>query len=430
MLFKDQVDFVRQHIKKNKLRVFMTVLAATMGCAFLIVLASIGFGIQDTMRNEILQDQAITEVEVYPNENEELNLEEIKSVPYVGAIVQRTSMQVMTSFRIEDRTIQGNLQLTDMKEEERSNLKLSEGRLPQNKSEIVVGYHFAQNLWTDAERTKVEEGVEEADLPKGYEKSIIGKTVSLSLQPYDSESAFPEQWDFTVVGVTDSPARDWIVDQSILMEKSWQAEFKGTYEANAEKIPEDFTYTTTKIYTSSLEHVKSVTKELKDMGYNVYSVSEKLEQIDVFFMTFKIGLIFVGTIAILISSIGIFNTMTMAVTERTREIGVMKAIGASPKLIQRLFLMESAWIGIIGTVLAVIISYAVSFLANWLLPMIVGAALGEDEFQDLSITFSLIPWQLVVLASAISIGVAMVSGWRPARKATKIDVIQALRQEL
>jgi len=72
----------------------------------------------------------------------------------------------------------------------------------------------------------------------------------------------------------------------------------------------------------------------------------------------------------------------------------------------------------------------VSFLANWLLPLVVGAALGEDEFSDLSITFSLIPWQLVLLASAMSIGVAMISGWRPARKATKIDVIQALRQEL
>jgi acetoin utilization transport system permease protein len=430
MLFKDQVDFVRQHIKKNKLRVFMTVLAATMGCAFLIVLASIGFGIQDTMREEILQDQAITEVEVYPNENEELNLEEIKTVPYVGAIVQRTSMDIMTSFHLENRTIQGNLQLTDIKEEEQSNLKLSEGRLPQNESEIIVGYHFAQNLWTEAERAKVEEGGEEAGLPKGYEKSIIGKTVSLSLQPYDSEEAFPEQWDFKVVGVTDNPAKDWIVDQSILMDKSWLPELTGAYEANEEGIPEDFTYTTTKIYTSSLEHVKSVTKDLKDMGYNVYSVSEQLEQIDVFFMAFKIGLIFVGTIAILISSIGIFNTMTMAVTERTREIGVMKAIGASPKLIQRLFLMESAWIGIIGTVLAVVISYAVSYLANWLLPMVVGAALGEDGLEDLSITFSLIPWQLVVLASAISIGVAMISGWRPARKATKIDVIQALRQEL
>lgn len=430
MLFKDQVDFVRQHIKKNKLRVFMTVLAATMGCAFLIVLASIGFGIQDTMRNEILQDQAITEVEVYPNENEELNLQEIKSVPYVGAIVQRTSLEVMTTFHLEDRTIQGNLQLTDMKEEEQSNLKLSEGRLPQNESEILVGYHFAQNLWTDEDRAKMEEVVEEADLPKGYEKSVIGETVSLSLQSYDSDNTFPEQWNFTVVGVMDNPAKDWIVDQSILMDKSWLPELTGAYEANVEEIPENFTYTTTKIYTSSLEHVKSVTKDLKDMGYSVYSVSEQLEQIDVFFMAFKIGLIFVGTIAILISSIGIFNTMTMAVTERTREIGVMKAIGASPKLIQRLFLMESAWIGIIGTVLAVIISYAVSYLANWLLPMVVGAALGEDGLQDLSITFSLIPWQLVVLASAISIGVAMISGWRPARKATKIDVIQALRQEL
>lgn len=430
MLFKDQVDFVRQHIKKNKLRVFMTILAATMGCAFLIVLASIGFGIQDTMRTEILQDQAITEVEVYPNENEELNLEEIKSVSYIGAIVQRTSMEVITNFHLEDRMTSGDLRLTDMKEEEQSNLKLSEGRLPQNESEILVGYHFAKNLWTDAERAKVEEGVEGADHPKGYEKSIIGKKVSLALQPYDLENAFPEQWDFTVVGVVDNPAKDWIVDKSILMDKSLLPKFTGAYEANAVEIPENFSYTNTKIYTSSLEHVKSVTKDLKDMGYNVYSVSEQLEQIDVFFMAFKIGLIFVGTIAILISSIGIFNTMTMAVTERTREIGVMKAIGASPKLIQRLFLMESAWIGIIGTVLAVIISYAVSFLANWLLPIVVGAALGEDGLQDLSITFSLIPWQLVVLASSISIGVAMISGWRPARKATKIDVIQALRQEL
>ena len=121
--------------------------------------------------------------------------------------------------------------------------------------------------------------------------------------------------------------------------------------------------------------------------------------------------------------------MTMAVTERTREIGVMKAIGASPKLIQRLFVMESAYIGVIGTVIAVIISYIVSFAANYAIPKILYMATNEKEFLTTEIQFSAIPWQLVVIAAAISIGVAILSGWRPARKATKIDVIQALRQD-
>lgn len=431
MLFKDQVDFVRQHIKKNKLRVFMTILAATMGCAFLIVLASIGFGIQDTMRKEILEDQVITEVEVYTNDGDGLDISKISAVEHVNAIVQRTRMDVMTVSQLENRSLEGNMALTNFAEEQKSNLKLSEGRMPRKDNEIIVGYQFAENLLTDAERNQMEQNIEEEAEPiGGYKESLIGKTVTISLQSYEADEVFPENWNFTIVGVTEKPAKDWIVDTNILLDDSWKDKFQEVYNANVEGENPDLFYSSSKIYTSSLEHVKSVTEELKGMGYSVYSVSEQLEQLDVFFMAFKIGLIFVGTIAVLIASIGIFNTMTMAVTERTREIGVMKAIGASPKLIQRLFLMESAWIGIIGTVLAVIISYVVSFLANWILPMIVGAALGEDSFEDLSMTFSLIPWQLVVIASVISISVAMISGWRPARKATKIDVIQALRQEL
>lgn len=433
MLFKDQVDFVRQHIKKNKLRVFMTVLAATMGCAFLIVLASIGFGIQDTMRKEILQDQAITEVEVYPNADEELDISQIRSIEHVDAIVQRLNLNAMANSQIEDRSLQGNVILTNFDEEQKSNLQLSEGRMPEKDNEIIVGYQFAESLLTDAERKEMEQNVEEnAEQIGGYKDSLIGKTISLSLQSYEAEEAFQEKWNFTIVGVTENPARDWIIDTNVLVNESWKDKFKEVIVANSEieVVEADLFYAQTKVFTSSLERVKSVTEDLKEKGYNVYSVSEQLEQIDVFFMAFKIGLIFVGTIAVLISSIGIFNTMTMAVTERTREIGVMKAIGASPKLIQRLFLMESAWIGIIGTVLAVIISYAVSFLANLVLPMVVGAALGDEDIKNLSITFSLIPWQLVVIASIISIGVAMISGWRPARKATNIDVINALRQEL
>lgn len=431
MLFKDQIEFVSQHIKKNKLRVFMTVLAATMGCAFLIVLASIGFGVQETMRSEILEDQAITEVEVYGNDGE-IDYEEIKNIESVGAVVQRTSIDVESIFQLEDRTIFGNTKLTNFKEEENSNLILSEGRMPTKSNEIIVGYHFADNLWTEQERAAWEDGVaEEGEMPKGYEGDLLGKEVTLTLKPYGQETALPEQWTFTIVGVTKEPARDWIVDQIVLMDASWTDTIMTAYAENVEEVTEEnLLYTETKVFTASLEHVKAATDELKGMGYSVYSVSEQLEQLDVFFMVFKIGLIFVGTIAVLISSIGIFNTMTMAVTERTREIGVMKAIGASPKLIRRLFLMESAWIGIIGTILAVSISYAVSYLANLVLPIVVGVALGEESIGGMELTFSLIPWQLVAIAAFISISVAMISGWRPAKKATRIDVIQALRQEL
>ena len=65
MQFKDQIDFVRQHIKKNKMRVFMTVLAATMGTAFLIVLASVGFGLHETIREEMLSNRLVTEIQVH-----------------------------------------------------------------------------------------------------------------------------------------------------------------------------------------------------------------------------------------------------------------------------------------------------------------------------------------------------------------------------
>lgn len=116
MLFKDQLEFVSQHIKKNKLRVFMTVLAATMGCAFLIVLASIGFGVQDMMRTEILQDQAITEIEVYEKEDG-IDYEEIKNIESIGAVVQRTSIETQNLFQLDDRTIYGNALMTDFEEE-------------------------------------------------------------------------------------------------------------------------------------------------------------------------------------------------------------------------------------------------------------------------------------------------------------------------
>ncbi|WP_438297614.1 ABC transporter permease [Sporosarcina sp. FA15] len=428
MQFKDQISFVGQHIKKNKMRVFMTVLAATMGTAFLIVLASVGFGLHETIRGEVLSNRLVTQIEVFSSEMDEDKVVELKKRDHVKAVVFRQNLGAEQLSSIGDFTGNSQLVVTDFTEEKKANFELQEGRLPEKMNEVVVGSNFADSLMNQQDEN------EDGEFTT-YDGKLIGEQFNYQIGDDEGEM-IEDKMMLTIVGIGKKPAKDWEQDQKIYADASIIPELEKIYYAHVDKPVDDNTdaqqlfYGNVNVYADKLENVKAISTELKDDGYSVYSISEELDQLDVFFLALKAGLVFVGTIAILIASIGIFNTMTMAVTERTREIGVMKAIGADPKLIQRLFLMESAWIGIVGTVLAVVISYGVSIVSNYVLPIIVTAALGEEDFGDMTVTFSVIPWQLVVIASTISIGVAMISGWRPARKATKIDVINALRQEL
>src|SRR5690606_27518375 len=133
----------------------------------------------------------------------------------------------------------------------------------------------------------------------------------------------------------------------------------------------------------------------------------------------KAGLILVGTIALIIASIGIYNTMTMAVTERAPDIGIMKAIGANPKTIKQIFLLESTYIGIIGAIIGTIVAYATSVVVNIGLPMILEIAFEEEMPEGLQ--FSSIPLSLVIIAVAICLIVTILSGMRPAKRATQID---------
>ncbi|WP_062047444.1 ABC transporter permease [Bacillus sp. JCM 19034] len=189
-----------------------------------------------------------------------------------------------------------------------------------------------------------------------------------------------------------------------------------------------YSYDQVSVYATDVQHVDSLSKTLKEQGYWIDSVSERIDGMAIFFTALKTGLIIVGTVAVIIASIGIFNTMTMAVTERTQEIGIMKAIGANPTVIRRLFLMESAIIGLLGVGIGVLLSYIVSFAVNWIIPRILVEVTDTTEFMD--VTFSAIPIQLVLIAATISVSVAILSGMRPAKKATTIHVLSALRREL
>ena len=136
----------------------------------------------------------------------------------------------------------------------------------------------------------------------------------------DKGEMIEEKIPLAIVGVGKKPAKDWVQDQKIYADASIIPEIEKIYYANVGKPVDDHSeaqqlfYGNVNVYADKLENVKAISTALKDEGYSVYSISDELDQLDVFFLALKAGLVFVGTIAILIASIGILDTMTMAVT--------------------------------------------------------------------------------------------------------------------
>ncbi|MFP5181030.1 ABC transporter permease [Bacillus altitudinis] len=436
MKFRDQVKFIRRNMKKNRLRVFMTILATTMACSFLIVLASVGFGLQKSAQDEIMKQQIITEIKVLGKEKGDVKVDDLKKYDHAKSVVARTSIIPSVHVELDNRSSDTQAVLTDMKEEKEAGLELDRGKVPTSANEIVVGYQMAEQLWTEKERKDYEKemnqtsnGEETPEEPKGYTKEILNKVIQIKVPKLNEENEVVKEktFDFRVVGVLKKPNLEWQQDHRILIPNAYEKEFSQVLDlspdaGNVEKM--------TSVYADKFDNVGALTDKLTDDGYQVISVTNQLEGMDMFFTVFKIGLIFVGCIAVIISAIGIFNTMTMAVTERTQEIGIMKAIGANPSIIKRMFLMESAYIGVIGSIIGIIISYIVSFAVNLIIPAILSSMSEGGSSDQFSITFSYIPLSLVVTATVISAGVAIISGLNPARKATKTNVLTALRREI
>lgn len=125
-----------------------------------------------------------------------------------------------------------------------------------------------------------------------------------------------------------------------------------------------------------------------------------------------IGAIVIALITLIGASIGLMNIMLVSVTERTREIGIRKSIGATPAVIRRQFLMEAIMICIMGGIAGILLGIAIGNLA--------AVAMGASF---------IIPWKWMILGIAVCIGVGMVSGYYPASKASKLDPVEALRYE-
>lgn len=172
---------------------------------------------------------------------------------------------------------------------------------------------------------------------------------------------------------------------------------------------------------AGLEAVRTVLVD--EMGLSVFSIADQFNEMKRGFVILDSVLAAVGTVALFVAALGIVNTMVMSILERTREIGIMKAIGASDAQIRTIFLAEAATIGAAGAVLGLVLGWLVTRVAN----MVVNARFmpaGEDP-----INLFYFPAWLIFGAIGFSILVSLLAGVYPAGRAARVDPVRALRHD-
>ncbi|MCG8401133.1 MAG: FtsX-like permease family protein, partial [Firmicutes bacterium] len=179
------------------------------------------------------------------------------------------------------------------------------------------------------------------------------------------------------------------------------------------------------VKVKNINDVQRVQQQIKDMGFYADSLTDILESMQKTAAGIQRVLGAIGAVALLVAAIGITNTMVMSIYERTREIGVMKVIGASLGDIRKLFLFESGMIGFFGGVVGVAFSYGVSYLLNT-----TGFVLFDTgRMQGGAGNTSIIPLWLAASALAFSSLIGLISGYYPARRAMNLSALEAIKKE-
>jgi ABC-type antimicrobial peptide transport system permease subunit len=167
-----------------------------------------------------------------------------------------------------------------------------------------------------------------------------------------------------------------------------------------------------------------VRNRLKELGFASFSIVDQLEQFRTVFLIIDSVLGLLGGISLLVASFGIANTMIMSILERTREIGIMKAIGAEDREIKLIFFVEAAVLGLVGGVIGVLAAWGIDAIANRLAYRFVLKPQGAS-FVDF---FSLPPW-LTAGAILFALVVSILAALYPAARAARIDPVRALRHD-
>lgn len=453
MSFSDILKMCTDNLKRRKGRTFLTVLGVFIGCTSIIVMVSIGVGMkesQDQMLSE-MGDLSIIEVsQMYGDDSaaklDDDAVEAFRNMAGVAAVMPKVNFNeysVALKAGINDRYYcdWSNIVGMDTDAMEAMGFEILEGKVPGVSTDEAVGgqylaYNFYDSLMPDGHNMVnrwdiYDENGNEKELPDPF-FDILKTPLTLEINTGENgDSVFHKT--IKITGVTkEDYGKGWETSEGIMMSidamKALLKDIKGTPQKN-------LTYSTILVKAEDISLVTSIEEEISGLGYYTYSMESMRESMEKSARQVQLMLGGLGAISLFVAAIGITNTMIMSISERTREIGIMKALGCYVKDIRLMFLMEAGAIGLLGGIMGVLfsllISVGINLVAMGSLSMgltwqaVMDALLGGEGISRISVVSP----GLIMFAIVFSIFVGVASGYYPANKAVKISALEAIKRE-
>lgn len=461
MKLGDMIKICLQNLLRRKSRTILTVLGVVVGCCAIVTMLSIGIGVQNS-QDIMLQGMGdLTLIQVYGNgtkaELDDDALRKFEMIPNVDVAIGKSRLDSIgfTIYAGENRRYELNwAQVIGMNADamEKFGLELIDGSFPKSDFEVLAGqktaYNFIDterpdgqnqiNIW-DYMYTITPEGWYEynpdAELPDPY-FNIVNQKLEMELYSYsDYEKKYTQE--IKVSGVLkEDYNKDYATSEGLIfVTKDLQAIQKLVYPtSNQQKV----TYNEIYVKATDISKVEDIETEIKELGYSTWSMESIRKPLQEEARQQQMMLGGLGAVSLFVAALGITNTMIMSISERTREIGVMKALGCYLGNIRATFLMEAGFIGLIGGIIGAIISYIISVVINVVSKQAdLSMAQNIKEWFGMIVALmapesspvSIIPLWLAGFAILFSIIIGLGSGFYPANKAVHISALEAIKRE-
>jgi putative ABC transport system permease protein len=442
MRFVDLISLILYNLGRRKGRVLLTAIGVVIGTAAVVVLVSLAVGLQKNATESLWGISDLTSIEVYPGYQEvayienagggggggmggdsgvkyltPIAIEEIQAIPGVKQTIIHDYMQASMELYFGKLMSWGNIMGVNLTDLADMGLEAERGTTELTRGTAVIGSWVPQNFYNPNPRPG-EEMTEPPDLLDQNLRAVLIKWTS------DGQEV-RKTINIRVVGILKETRG--MADGNIYMnldEVTSYSEWARGTRINRNK--EGYSFLIVK--ADDPEVVLDVADQINALGYMANTPQSYLEGINSFFLVLQIIFGGVGAIALLVAAIGIANTMTMSILERTREIGLMKAIGATNRDVLSIFLGEAAGIGFIGGLGGVLLGWGASAVLN-VVALSYFAGQAASGGGPLPSAAAVTPAWLPLFALVFATVVGLLSGLYPALRAATLVPVNALKYE-